>query len=92
MGPARLQGQWGKARVGGREEAKQALLPRLKAPRSSYSQLLKFQAAVTDPQAHQGRVNAAQPGSVPVETFEVGRDSMLGPVGQEHHGGEVSPS
>ena len=92
MGPARLQGQCGKTRVGGREEAKQALLPRLKAPRSSHSQLLTFQAAATDPQAHQGRVNAAQPGSVPAETFEVGPDSTLGPVGQEHHGGEVGPS
>lgn len=26
------------------------------------------------------------------EAFEVGRDSTLGPVGQEHHGGEVGPS
>lgn len=27
-----------------------------------------------------------------METFEVGRDSMLDPVGQEHHGSELGPS
>lgn len=27
-----------------------------------------------------------------VETFEIGGDSLLGPVGQEHHGGQVGPS
>ena len=52
-------GSEGQDKGSGREEAKQALLPGPKAPRSSHSQLLRFQATGIDPQAHQGRVKAA---------------------------------
>ncbi|KAK2112169.1 hypothetical protein P7K49_011916 [Saguinus oedipus] len=91
VGPARHQGQRGRGRGGGTEEAEKAWLTGPGALRSSHSQPGGLQAAGPNPKAR-GEMKAAQSGCNPLETFEVGRDSILGPVSQEHHGGQVGPS
>lgn len=86
------------ARPGGQDQSREerrsqrALLPGRRAPRSSQALLWAFPAASAEPRGRQGTGKLPSQGAVPTETFQVAHDSVLGPVNQEHHGGQVGPS